>query len=174
MLINSLAALALGFALDMLLGDPEVVVYPQYFIKKLVANLDKSFRNSYKNTPEAQRMAGLMMTVIVLLIVAAVALLLLFVGYKLNAALGIFLEGIMCWSALSVKSLKTAAGGVMRAARAGNLSSAQRKVKKVTFRDTDDMNIDAVIKSTVESVAENTTDWAVAPIFWSAIFGGLG
>ena len=80
-----------------------------------------------------------MMTVIVLLIVAAVALLLLFVGYKLNAALGIFLEGIMCWSALSVKSLKTAAGGVMRAAR-----------------------------------AENTTDWAVAPIFWSAIFGGLG
>lgn len=174
MLINSLAALALGFALDMLLGDPEVVVYPQYFIKKLVAKLDKSFRNSYKNTPEAQRMAGLMMTVIVLLIVAAVALLLLFVGYKLNAALGIFLEGIMCWSALSVKSLKTAAGGVMRAARAGNLSSAQRKVKKVTFRDTDDMNIDAVIKSTVESVAENTTDWAVAPIFWSAIFGGLG
>ena len=146
MLINSLAALALGFALDMLLGDPEVVVYPQYFIKKLVAKLDKSFRNSYKNTPEAQRMAGLMMTVIVLLIVAAVALLLLFVGYKLNAALGIFLEGIMCWSALSVKSLKTAAGGVMRAARAGNLSSAQRKVKKVTFRDTDDMNIDAVIK----------------------------
>ena len=163
MLINSLAALALGFALDMLLGDPEVVVYPQYFIKKLVAKLDKSFRNSYKNTPEAQRMAGLMMTVIVLLVVAAVALLLLFVGYKLNAALGIFLEGIMCWSALSVKSLKTAAGGVMRAARAGNLSSAQRKVKKVTFRDTDDMNIDAVIKSTVESVAENTTDWVVAP-----------
>lgn len=100
------------------------------------------------------------MTVIVLLIVAAVALLLLFVGYKLNAALGIFLEGIMCWTALSVKSLKTAAGGVMRAARAGNLSSAQRKVKKVTFRDTEDMNIDAVIKSTVESVAENTTDWA--------------
>ena len=43
MLINSLAALALGFALDMLLGDPEVVVYPQYFIKKLVAKLDKSF-----------------------------------------------------------------------------------------------------------------------------------
>lgn len=26
----------------------------------------------------------------------------------------------------------------------------------------------------MESVAENTTDWAVAPIFWSAIFGGLG
>lgn len=44
----------------------------------------------------------------------------------------------------------------------------------MTFRDTDDMNIDSVIKSTVESVAENTTDWAVAPIFWSAIFGGLG
>lgn len=114
----------------MLLGDPEVVVYPQYFIKKLVAKLDKSFRNSYKNNPEAQRMAGLMMTVIVLLIVAAVALLLLFVGYKLNAALGIFLEGIMCWSALSVKSLKTAAGGSDACCKGRNLSSAQRKVKK--------------------------------------------
>lgn len=39
MLINSLAALALGFALDMLLGDPEVVVYPQYFIKNLWQSL---------------------------------------------------------------------------------------------------------------------------------------
>ena len=39
MLINSLAALALGFALDMLLGDPEVVVYPQYFIKKLASSI---------------------------------------------------------------------------------------------------------------------------------------
>ena len=57
MLINSLAALALGFALDMLLGDPEVVVYPQYFIKKLVAKLDKSFRNSYKTTPVQREQA---------------------------------------------------------------------------------------------------------------------
>ena len=174
MLMNSLAALALGFTLDMLFGDPKVAVYPQMIIKKLVSKLDNVFRNSYKNTPEAQRMAGLMMTVAVLLIVAAVSFVLLFVGYKLNAALGIFLEGIMCWSAMSIKSLKLFAGGVMRSARAGNLSSAQRKIKNITFRDVDDMNMDAVLKSTVEAVAENTTDWAVAPIFWSAIFGGLG
>ena len=45
-------------------------------------------------------MAGLMMTVIVP-IAAAVALLLLSWARQSNAALGIFLEGIMCWSALS-------------------------------------------------------------------------
>lgn len=86
------------------------------------------------------------MTVIVLLIVAAVALLLLFVGYKLNAALGIFLEGIMCWSALSVKSLKLRQGSdACCKGRQSFFGTAQGK--KVTFRDTDDMNIDAVIKA---------------------------
>lgn len=45
--------------------------------------------------------------------------------------------------------------------------------KKVTFRDTDDMNIDAVIKSTVESVAENTTVGR-SHLFLVCDFGGLG
>lgn len=51
MLMNTLAALALGFALDMLLGDPKFLLYPQNLIKALVKKLDGVFRNSYKSTP---------------------------------------------------------------------------------------------------------------------------
>lgn len=52
MLINSLAALALGFALDMLLGDPEVVVYPQYFIKSLWQSLISLSETAIKTPPK--------------------------------------------------------------------------------------------------------------------------
>lgn len=174
MLINSLAALALGFALDMMLGDPGIAVYPQNLIKKLVIKLDGAFRRSYQNSPEAQRMAGIMMTCLTLLIVGGICAALLIVGYRIDNLLGIVLEGLMCWSSLSIRSLRTAASGVMRAARSGNLIGAQKKIRLLSFRDTDDMNMDGLISCAVESVSENTTDWAVAPVFWTAIFGGAG
>lgn len=174
MLMNTLAALALGFALDMLLGDPKFLLYPQNLIKALVKKLDGVFRNSYKSTPEAQHMAGIMMTCIVLLIVGAVSFGLLLVGYKVSPLFGIIIEGIMCWSALSIRSLRNSAAAVRRCTRTGNLSAAQKRVGAITFRDTDEMNIEDVIKCAVESVSENTTDWAVAPIFWGALLGGFG
>ncbi len=174
MLMNSLAALALGFALDMMFGDPKIAVYPQNLIKKMVAKLDGAFRRNYQSLPEAQRMAGIMMTCLTLIIVGGICVALLIIGYRLDNLLGIVLEGLMCWSSLSIRSLRTAASGVMRAARSGNLIGAQKRIKLLTFRDTDDMNMDGLIQCAIESVSENTTDWAVAPIFWTAIFGGAG
>lgn len=174
MLMNSLCALALGFVLDMALGDPNGLLYPLTLIKKLVKSLENTLRKAYADSPEAQNMAGVMLIVMTLIICLGISAALLVVCYKINVVLGIVMEGILCWVSLSAKYLKNTAQGIFRSARSGNIASARRYLKKISCREVDELDMDGAIKCAVEVVSENTTDWIIAPIFWICIFGGMG
>ncbi len=172
MLLNSLAALALGFALDMLFGDPDIILYPQKLVEALIKRLDRAFRHSYKRADEAQHMGGVMLVCAVMIIVGGVSAILLVVCYSVNNLLGILAEGLLCWSSISVRSMRTSSESVMRAVKGDNLTGARKRLSGMTKRDTGDLDMQSVIKATVETVAEDASDKAAAPIFWCALFGG--
>ena len=172
MLLNSLAALALGFALDMLFGDPDIIIYPQKLVAVLIKKLDQAFRHSYKRADEAQQMGGVMLVCAVMIIVGGLSAILLVICYSVNNMLGILFEGLLCWSSISVRGLRTSSESVMRAVKGENLSGARKRLSGMTKRDTSDLDMQSVIKATVETVAEDASDKVVAPIFWCALFGG--
>ena len=174
MLINTLAGLAIGYVLDMLFGDPKFFIYPQNMIKALAKKVERAFRKAYADTAEAQRVAGIMYFLVVLVIVGGLSAVILMVCYKLWTVLGTLVEGIMCWSAISVRNLRSSASGVLRCAKAGNLMGAQRRLKEITARDVSDLDLDETVKCTVETISSNTTGWVIAPIFWIALLGGAG
>lgn len=174
MLMNSLCALALGFVLDMALGDPNGSLYPLTLIKKLVRSLENTLRKAYADSPEAQNMAGLMLIIMTLIICLGISVALLFVCYKINVVLGIIMEGILCWISISCKYLRISAQGVFRAARSGNIISARRYLKKISCRDVDELDMNEAEKCAAETISENITDWIIAPVFWIALFGGVG
>lgn len=174
MLINSLCALAIGFVLDMIIGDPSGKLYPLNFIKKLINGLENKIRKTYDVTPEAQHAAGFMLVILTMIICVGVSLGLVILFYKISVLLGLIFEGILCWCSLSIKYLRSSASSVFRSARAGNLDSAKRKLKKITNREVENLDMDGVIKCAVECVSENTIDWACGPIIWILLFGGVG
>ncbi|MBO5447724.1 MAG: cobalamin biosynthesis protein CobD [Ruminococcus sp.] len=174
MLMNSLCALALGFVLDMLLGDPAGGLYPLTLIKKLVKALENTLRKAYADSPEAQNMAGVMLIVMTLVICLGISAGILLVCYKLSVVAGIIAEGILCWISISSKYMRISVRGVFRAARSGNIVSARRYLKKISCRDVDSLDMDEAMRCAVESASENTIDWIIAPIFWIGIFGGMG
>lgn len=174
MLLNSLAALALGFALDMLFGDPDVIIYPQKLVKALIKTLARAFKYSYKRSDDAQQMGGVMLVVAVIVIVGGLSAILLVICYSVNNLLGIVFEGILCWSAVSVRGQRLSAESITRAVKGDNLARARKRLSEVSYRDTDELDMQGVIKGTIETVAENSSDKAVSPLFWCAIFGGAG
>lgn len=174
MLMNSLCALALGFVLDMIFGNPAGKLYPLNLIKSLVKSLENTLRKAYADSPEAQNMAGIMLIVMTLIICVGISVILTVICYKISVVLGIIMEGVLCWISLSVKYLRTAGQGVFRAARTGNISAARRHLKKITCRDTDNLDMDEAMKCAIETISENTTDWIIAPIFWICVCGGVG
>lgn len=172
--MNRLCALALGFVLDMALGDPGGKIYPLDLIKKLVRSLENTLRKAYADSPEAQNMAGIMLVVMTLIICLGTSAALLLVCYKIHVVLGIIAEGILCWVSMSIKYMRKNMQGVFRAAKAGSLPSVHRYLKKLTDRDVDELDMEQSIKCTVETGSENAVDWAVAPIFWICLLGGAG
>ena len=174
MIMNSLCALALGFALDMLLGDPGGSIYPINMVKRLVKRLEVMLKNAYLESPDAQNMAGIMLVVMTLLITLGISVVLLFLFYKLSVVLGIFFEGVLCWLSISGKDIRRNLQGVFRSVKSDNVKAAQRYLRHLTDRDVDAMSSLECAKCAVEAASENAADQVVAPMFWACLFGGLG
>jgi adenosylcobinamide-phosphate synthase len=73
----------------------------------------------------------------------------------------------------TLRGLDAAAGQVEQALEAGDLPEARRLVRwHLVSRDTTDLSATQVAAATIESVAENTSDGILAPLFYYAV-GGL-
>ncbi len=82
-------------------------------------------------------------------------------------------EAALLKSMLSVRSLSTAAAEVETALAAGDLPEARQLVSwHLVSRDASTLSAQQVAAATIESVAENTSDGVVAPLFYYAV-GGL-
>ncbi|WP_295151659.1 adenosylcobinamide-phosphate synthase CbiB [uncultured Ruminococcus sp.] len=173
-IMNSLCALAFGFALDMILGDPGGNMYPVRLVKRMVNKLEEMLKNAYLDAPEAQNMAGVMLVVMTLLITMGISVALLLLCYKLNVVVGILAEGILCWLSMSGKDMRRYLLGVFRSVRTDNVNAARRYLRHLTDRDVDKMSSTECAKCAVEAASENAVDLIVAPMFWACLFGGVG
>jgi adenosylcobinamide-phosphate synthase len=78
------------------------------------------------------------------------------------------------WTVLGGTSLGRAAAGMERALALGDLAAARAALPALAGRDPSALDGAGLARATVESVAENTSDAAVAPLFWGAVAGVPG
>jgi adenosylcobinamide-phosphate synthase len=75
------------------------------------------------------------------------------------------------WAVLGGTSLGRAAASMERHLAAGDLDAARAHLSSLAGRDPSSLGEAELVRATVESVAENTSDAAVAPLFWGAVAG---
>jgi adenosylcobinamide-phosphate synthase len=75
------------------------------------------------------------------------------------------------WTVLGGASLAAEAAAMSRALTAGDLDAARARLPALCGRDPASLPPAELARATVESVAENTCDAAVAPLLWGAVFG---
>lgn len=166
-----LAALLLGFGLDLLIGDPEGFPHPVIAMGKLISGLEKLLRRVFPRTPAGETAAGALLWLIVAGLSFAVPFALLRYAYRWNTWLGLGLEAVMCWQILAVKSLRVESMKVYEALRYGTLEEARRAVSRIVGRDTAALDARGVARAAVETVAENSSDGVVAPLLYLALGG---
>lgn len=169
MLRYELAALGLGFGLDLLLGDPQgwphLVRLYGWAIARLEALLF-SLRNKY--------LAGLLLVLGTVLLSVLLPGALLFSAWQLGPWCYTAVAALLCWQCLAARSLRDESRRVYTALSAGTLSDARRAVSMIVGRDTDVLDESGVIRAAVETVAENTSDGEVAPLFFWMLAGPVG
>ena len=166
MMDEHVLALAIGFALDALLGDPQWLLHPVCVIGRYISFAEKRLRARGGNL---RRNALLLTASTVLLTMVAAGALLALLGClgRIPRLVGM---ALLDWLGLAMTSLAREARGVERALALG-VEAGREQVARIVGRDTQRLSEEEIIKATVETVAENTTDGVIAPMLYAALGG---
>jgi adenosylcobinamide-phosphate synthase len=86
-----------------------------------------------------------------------------------SASLGVLLQIIMLASCLAGRSLRAAAEDVLAPLAVNDLEAARLRLSHYVGRDTDQLSQLDILRAILETVAENTTDGVMAPMFYALI-----
>ena len=157
----------LGFALDLLFGDPRSIPHPVKLMGRMISYLEGHLRDREQN----ERKAGKLLVIIMLAAWLVIPALILFICYKINFMLGTILEGICCYYLLAARNLMDESMKVHKALSEDDIEGARFSVSMIVGRDTDKLDKKGIIKAAVETIAENTSDGVTAPLFYMMIGG---
>lgn len=163
--------LIIAFILDLIFKDPKGIPHPVVMIGKIIKYGEISLRKIFRNGAVSETIAGTVLTLFVVIISFIVPYVILSICYSINIIFGILVEVFLCFQILALGSLKEAAMKVYTELSTGSLNGARKSLSHIVGRDTENLEEKGVVKATVESVAENTSDGVVAPLFYMLIGG---
>lgn len=162
MATGTAAGLALGAVADLALGDPRRG-HPVAGFGRAAAALERRLWHDSRRAGAAHAVA---------LAGGAAGL-----GWALDRATRgrplarTTVSAIATWTVLGGTSLGRAADRMRAALDAGDLPTGRAALPALAGRDPCCLDAAELARATVESVAENTSDAAVAPLFWGAVAG---
>lgn len=170
MISPSLIAMA-AFFLDTMLGDPQTRWHPVAVLGRLIAFLEKllyPLRGS-----DAQKFAmGSLLTLLVLCISYAFADGLLLAARQLPVAWGAdVVSVILLYFCISPRMLAKAGQDIYALLVKGDIAAAREHVGYIVGRDTAELDEADAARAAIETVAENTVDGVIAPLFFFALGG---
>ena len=171
MLYYSMPALAAGFILDLMIGDPRWLYHPVCLIGNLIAFLEKILRKIFPKTDKGELAAGIVEVIFVCLLSGGIPFLILHILYGISVWAGFALETFWCYQLLAGKCLKDESRKVYVQLVNHNLEGARHAVSMIVGRDTGNLSEAGVTKAAVETVAENTSDGVIAPLIFMLIGG---
>lgn len=163
--------LLVAFILDIIFKDPRLLPHPVIFIGRLIKYSEIVLRKIFRRGIVAETIAGTLLVLFVVSVSFIIPYIILSIFYSINMVLGIVLEVFLCFQILSLGSLKEVAMKVYTELSTGNIIGARKQLNNLVGRDTEELEEKGVIKATIESVAENTNDGIVAPMFYILIGG---
>ncbi|RBY95707.1 cobalamin biosynthesis protein [Blastococcus sp. TF02-8] len=156
------AGLALGTAADLLLADPRRA-HPVAGFGTVAGALERRIWRDSRAVGSAYAVG---------LVVSAAGLgALLDRGTRRRPVPRALVTAVASWTVLGGTSLGRAAARMRTALDAGDIAAARAELPALAGRDPRALGADELARATVESVAENTSDAAVAPLVWGAVAG---
>lgn len=157
----------IAILLDLVFGDPRWFPHPVRLLGRLIKALEGPARRAI---PDA-RVAGAVTALTVILAATLATAALVGIAGQIHPLLGDAVAIVVLYTTIAAHDLAGHSLAVYRALEKFDLAEARRRVSWLVGRDTDRLNEREVVRAAVESVAENTVDGIIAPLFYAALGG---
>lgn len=153
-------ALTCAYLSDILFGDPEWFPHPVRGMGWMVRKLEK-------------RTNGILLAVIVVGASVFFAGLFVYFMRKIHPFLGTLASVYLGYTALAIKDLRVKAKAILKELEGGSVIRARQELSKIVGRDTKSLDEKGIAQAAIESIAENTSDGIIAPLFYLIIGGPI-
>ncbi|UVI32601.1 adenosylcobinamide-phosphate synthase CbiB [Paenibacillus spongiae] len=165
-----LLIVAAAIIIDWIVGDPKWPTHPVIYIGRFIRLLEARLRPGGESLAARQlKRRGVVLTAVTTTVSLCILWAVIMLGSMIHTWLGYALSAWFISTTIAVKGLKDAAMLVYRPLAAGNLEEARKYAGYIVSRDTSVMDERDTARSAIETVAENTVDAFVSPIFYALL-----
>jgi adenosylcobinamide-phosphate synthase len=169
-LLNCSATLLLSaFLLDLAVGDPRWLAHPVVLMGKFISSGER-----FLWTGKASRdfVFGMVLSSMLIALAVGATWALVYALAFLPPLIAFPLTVGLASTTLATRGLLDAVTRIETPLRSDNLVKARENLAHIVGRDTSVLNQDKVLRASLESLAENTSDGIVAPLFY-LFLGGI-
>lgn len=162
----------LAFVWDRIIGDPRSRLHPVALMGKLISMLEAVFYAESAGKKTQVILGGIVVSITLLVVYDVASVMMWLLGYIHNTYIFHGIEGLLLSFMICPRSLAEAGLEIRHYLIHHCLGTARKKVSWIVGRDTDTLDEAEVTRATVETIAENTVDGILSPLFFFAV-GGL-
>ncbi len=156
-----------AYALDLALGDPPSWPHPVRWLGRLITAWEEPLRRRFTS----MHLAGMVLAGGCLLVAAGTAYGLVGLATAVHPGLGLGMSVLLLYWAISVRDLANHAWAVYHPLRRGDLPAARSALANIVGRETAHLDEAGIVRATVETIAENTVDGVLSPMFYATLGG---
>ena len=161
----------IAYVLDLIFGDPQNIIHPVQIIGKMINIGEKSLLGKkYKSDRKYKFFAGMILNITVISLTYGITYLIRRISE--NSIIFTVAEIYLMYTIFSINSLAREGNRVYNILKEGNIERARKDLSYLVSRDTETMDEKMIIRSTMETISENTVDGIVAPMLYMFL-GGL-
>ena len=165
----NLLSIYTGYALDLIVGDPYSFPHPVRFIGKLISFVEKQIRK-ITSSDRGLKIAGFFLWFVVVGVTLGGTSIVLRL-FEFNKIAYFTVNTILIYTTLATKCLKDESTKIYKVLKTGDLEKSRIQLSYIVGRDTTNLSEKEIVRATVETVAENTVDGIIAPLFYGFIGG---
>ena len=165
----ALVSIFTGYILDLIFGDPYSFPHPVRFIGNLIKFLENKIRILARNKRDL-KIGGFFLWIITVGTTYIITYLIIKAS-SINAYLLTIINSILIYTTLSTKCLKDEAIKIYKVLKENDLEKSRIQLSYIVGRDTKHLSKLEIIRAVVETVAENTVDGIISPMFYAFIGG---
>lgn len=141
--------------------------HPVQWMGALISWCEKRWNKSDADA-DSQRIAGVMMVALFCVVTGAISVILKAILGSIS--LGWVLEALLASTLLAHRQLAQMVNAVATALDQ-SLDAGREAVSHIVGRDTTTLDASEISRAAIETLAENTSDGVIAPLFWLLLFG---